>query len=204
VRFPNRASGAHMAASLRRFRDRITSNQFQGSKNPVVLQFDNERSEPNARLLRRNRGASSGSPRSFAAQERLAQDDKANCTTTKILEGDSMENMQELVERLRAQRDEHASAVARINRAIELLGNNHTPNGARNMSSAAAAPVRRTLSLAARRRISLAMKRHHAAVRSRSVKRVRVSPRKKLHWTQTPEGRKKFAAIRAKAHRNAA
>jgi hypothetical protein len=37
-------------------------------------------SEPNARLLRRNCGGSRGSPRSFAAQKRLAQDDKANCT----------------------------------------------------------------------------------------------------------------------------
>jgi hypothetical protein len=40
-------------------------------------------SEPNARLLRRDCGASRGSPGSFAAQKRLAQDDKANCTTAR-------------------------------------------------------------------------------------------------------------------------
>jgi hypothetical protein len=107
-----------------------------------------------------------------------------------------METMQDLIDQLKAERNEHASVVTRIDRAIELLGHNGA-NGSTH------ATTHRTMSLAARRKISLAMKRHHAARRN-GTSSFSGNTKKKLHWTQTPEGRKKFAAIRAKAHRKAA
>jgi hypothetical protein len=105
-----------------------------------------------------------------------------------------MESLQDLIDQLKTERNEHASVVTRIDKAIELLGHNGS-NGTTHGAT------HRTMSLAARRKISLAMKRHHAARKNATGS---FSAKKKLHWTQTPEGRKKFAAIRAKAHRRAA
>lgn len=110
-----------------------------------------------------------------------------------------MEHMQDVINRLKAERAEHLSAADRINKAIELLGSNGGGNASR--STTTSAPTPKTMSLAARRKISIAMKARHAARRNGAA---RSAPPKKLHWTQTPQGRKKFAAIRAKSHRKAA
>ncbi len=108
-----------------------------------------------------------------------------------------METMQDVIDRLQEQRDEHATTLARLDKAIEILRQGASINGSRSTSRTASTPARRTMSPAARRKISLAMKRRHAAAKS-------TRETKKLHWTQTPAGRKKFAAIRAKARRKAA
>ena len=104
--------------------------------------------------------------------------------------------MQDVINRLKAQRAEHAKTVDRIDKAIELLGSDNASHGTTTNGSAP-----RTMSLAARRKISIAMKARHAKARNAAARGV--AP-KKLHWTQTPQGRKKFAAIRAKANRKAA
>lgn len=110
-----------------------------------------------------------------------------------------MENMQDLIDRLKARRAEHASAVDRIDRAINALTNNRAASASRGTTASTSAP--KTMSLAARRKISIAMKARHAKAKNSAG---RSTGPKKLHWTQTPEGRKKFAAIRAKSHRKAA
>jgi len=116
-----------------------------------------------------------------------------------------MESMQELIDRLQATRNEHASAMNRIGKAIELLQQGDATNGVRPKSKAtgttAGATARKTMSPEARRKISIAMKKRHAS--ARNAKPLQIA-RKKPHWTQTPEGRKKFAAIRAKSHQKAA
>lgn len=123
--------------------------------------------------------------------------------------GNSMETMEQLVERLELERDQHAGAVRRLNSAIESLrqggGSNGRPRAAISGSGASPA-TRRTMSPEARRKISLAMKKRHAAARKgrSSPKAPSGTTKKKPHWTQTPEGRKKFAAIRAKSHAKAA
>lgn len=111
-----------------------------------------------------------------------------------------MENMQDVIDRLKAKRTEHTNAVDRINKAIELLGSNGVTRPNHGTTTNSSAP--KTMSLAARRKISIAMKARHSARRNGAA---RIAAPKKLHWTQTPEGRKKFAKIRAKAnHRKAA
>jgi hypothetical protein len=116
-----------------------------------------------------------------------------------------MESMQDLIERLRSTRDEHASAMNRIDKAIELLKHEDATNGVRPRSRASVTtmgtPARKTMSPEARRKISIAMKKRYAS--ARTAKPLKIA-RKKPHWTQTPEGRKKFAAIRAKSHHKAA
>jgi 6-phosphogluconate dehydrogenase len=117
-----------------------------------------------------------------------------------------MESMSELVDRLRVQRNEHASAMERIDQAIKLLSQNGSGGASQRFGQngmRAGVPPRRTMSAAARRKISLAMKKRHAAKRIATSKSQNRASRK-LHWTQTPEGKRKFAAIRAKAHRKAA
>ena len=121
-----------------------------------------------------------------------------------------MDSIEELVKRLELQRREHASAASRIERAIQLLrqdGTGTTHRIPHNGAGTATTSVgRRTMSPEARRKISLAMKRRHAAARNARTasKPIQIRARKKPHWTQTPQGRKKFAAIRAKAHQKAA
>lgn len=110
-----------------------------------------------------------------------------------------MGDMQDVIDRLKTERAEHANAVDRIDRAIELLGNNGARDAGHNATTKT--PTTKTMSLAARRKISIAMKARHAIAKNSAS---RSSAPKKLHWTQTPEGRKKFAAIRAKSHRKAA
>ena len=110
-----------------------------------------------------------------------------------------MENMQDVIDRLKARRAEHTNAVDRIDKAIELLGSDGARNVSHGTTTNGAAP--KTMSLAARRKISIAMKARHAKARNAAARGV--AP-KKLHWTQTPVGRKKFAAIRAKANRKVA
>ena len=109
-----------------------------------------------------------------------------------------METMQDVINRLKAQRAEHIGAADRIDKAIELLANNGATRTGRSTTNVSAT---KTMSLAARRKISIAMKARHAARRKGAA---RSAAPKKPHWTQTPEGRKKFAAIRAKANRKAA
>lgn len=108
-----------------------------------------------------------------------------------------MENMQDVIDRLKTKRAEHTNAVIRIDRAIEVL----TSDGAKSTARGTTTKLTKTMSPAARRKISIAMKARHARARNGMT---RSAAPKKLHWTQTPEGRKKFAAIRAKSHRKAA
>jgi hypothetical protein len=112
-----------------------------------------------------------------------------------------MESMQELIQRLQVERNEYSRAVDRIDKAIDLLRGSGKDRGRATRNS-----TQRTMSPEARRRISLAMKRRHARARSqkRKTTTAQKSVRTGLHWTQTPAGRKKFAAIRAKAHSKAA
>jgi hypothetical protein len=117
-----------------------------------------------------------------------------------------MESMQELIGRLQATRNEQVNATNRIDKAIELLKHDGATNGVRPKSKASETTstnlARKTMSPEARRRISIAMKKRHAA--ARNAKPLQTGARKKPHWTQTPAGRKKFAAIRAKSHQKAA
>jgi hypothetical protein len=121
-----------------------------------------------------------------------------------------METMEQLIERLELERDQHAGAVRRLNNAIESLRQGSGSNGRRKVTTISASSpspaARRTMSPEARRKISLAMRKRHAAARkgNSSSKAPSGSTKRKPHWTQTPEGRKKFAAIRAKSHAKAA
>lgn len=110
-----------------------------------------------------------------------------------------MENMQDVIDRLKVKRAEHTNAVERIDKAIELLGSNGATRTSNGLTTTSSAP--KTMSLAARRKISIAMKARHAARRNGAAQSAAST---KVHWTQTPEGRKKFARIRAKANRKAA
>jgi hypothetical protein len=120
-----------------------------------------------------------------------------------------METMEQLIERLELERDQHAGAVRRLNNAIESLRQGSGSNGRRKVTtisaSGASPAARKTMSPEARRKISLAMKKRHAAARKgHSFPKASSGSKKKLHWTQTPEGRKKFAAIRARSRAKAA
>ena|SRR5579863_8561862 len=110
-----------------------------------------------------------------------------------------METMQDVIDRLKTKRAEYTNAVDRIDRAIQALASDSAKSRTHRVTTIASPP--KTMSLAARRKISIAMKARHAKAKNGAV---RSAASKKLHWTQTPEGRKKFAAIRAKSHRKAA